>query len=360
MALQSDGKIVVAGTSGGLFVERLNANGSTDPGFCTGGVARAFGGSGAANGVAIQPDGEIVVVGSVNPIDTRIAVARFDANGRLDTSFGSGGSEVVDLGLPYAVAEGVAIQPDGGIVIVGHEQGSPNFAFFNGPGDPAQLQRKARPRLTHRLRPLPQGQQRIRHAERRGDAERRQDRGSRSDVGGPYAIFLRLNSNGSRDSGFGSSGEAALSSGTFTPQPVGAYGVAVARRQAVVGAGAVLLNGADHRAGLWALTASGMPEATFGSGSVVEQQNRGAGLSLPSPGSRRARRGHYRIDASNVAGSGTGQDATSTTAPATRGRLRRLPAPPTRSSEVSATVTGQVRPNGLPTTYRVEYGRTRS
>ena len=229
VALQSDGKIVVAGTSGGMFVERLNANGSADPSFGTGGVARAFGGSGAANGVAIQPDGKIVVVGSVNPIDTRIAVARFNANGRLDTSFGSGGSEVVELGLPYAVAEGVAIQPDGGIVIVGHEQGSPNFGFFNG-------------------------------------------------------LVIRLSSNGKLDPGYGSATPAGGVGGGRTAVQVSASPTGLA------------------------------PGTTY----------------------------HYRIDASNVAGSGTGQDATSTTAPAT-GAPSAVTGAAHSVSEVSATVIEQVR-----------------
>ena len=51
-------------------------------------------------------DGKIVVAGSINPIDTRIALARFNSNGTLDSSFGSAGAEVLDLGLPFAVAQG--------------------------------------------------------------------------------------------------------------------------------------------------------------------------------------------------------------------------------------------------------------
>jgi len=366
VALQSDGKVVVAGTSGGMFVERLNANGTADAGFGPGGVARAFGGSGAANGVALQPDGKIVVVGSVNPIDTRIAVARFNGNGTLDTSFGAGGFEVVDLGLPYAVAEGVAVQPDGKIVVVGHEQGSPYFAFFNG--------LVIRLNSNGTLDPSFNGNGVVSYHSAGGgsgidtlDAVAIQNDGkivaAGSDVGGPYAIFLRLNSDGSYDSGFGSSGVAALSSGTFTVHPVGAYGVGIAGGGRVVGAGAVLRNGADHRAGLWAVTSSGTPESTFGSGGVVAQQTgvEACGLAVAPDGS-------LLVVGHTVSPNQQSDPCLGFGGPnAFIARYIGFGPPPVPApgvttgsasaiSEVSATLSGQVKPNGLATSYHFDYG----
>ena len=93
-----------------------------------------------------------------------------------------------------------------------------------------------------------------------------------ADAGGPNAVFLRLNPDGTFDSSFGSGGVAILSSGTFTSTPVGANGVGIAGGGRVVGAGSVQLNGTDFRAGLWALSAAGAPDPSFGSGGIVEQQ----------------------------------------------------------------------------------------
>ena len=279
VAIQSDGKIVVAGGGPGMFVERLNADGARDTGFGSGGVAVAgpLGGSAVANAVAVQPDGKIVVAGSVVPSDpsrgTVIALARFNANGSLDTSFGSGGAEVADFGLPYAVALGVAVQADGKIVFAGHEQGSTTYAYFNG--------LVGRLNSTGSLDTTFAGSGVVTYHQPGGgytslNAVALQIDGkivaAGADAGGPNAVFLRLNPDGTFDSSFGSGGVAILSSGTFTSTPVGANGVGIAGGGRVVGAGSVQLNGTDFRAGLWALSAAGAPDPSFGSGGIVEQQ----------------------------------------------------------------------------------------
>jgi uncharacterized delta-60 repeat protein len=102
VALQSDGKIVVAGfsesgadiTTSDFALARYNPDGTLDMSFGTDGkVVTDFAGSrDTATGVAIQPDGKIVAAGrSQNGTETDFALARYNADGTLDTGFGTGG-----------------------------------------------------------------------------------------------------------------------------------------------------------------------------------------------------------------------------------------------------------------------------
>ena len=124
VAVQPDGRIVVAGalfTNGSAYfdwlVTRFNSDGSLDETFGTrGGSVLDFGTFDFARGVAIQPDGKIVVCGEA---DSQFAVARLNQNGSPDDAFGVGGKTVTpDFGEP-ARANGVAILPDGKIIAAG-------------------------------------------------------------------------------------------------------------------------------------------------------------------------------------------------------------------------------------------------
>jgi uncharacterized delta-60 repeat protein len=125
-ALQSDGKIVVAGSvansqnfqQGGLL--RYTSNGVLDSGFGTGGeVLMAVGttNAGPAFAVAIQTDGKIVTAA---PDGIQLTVFRFNTNGSVDNTFGTNGSTAIAAaGLFLSPASGgIALQPDGKIVIV--------------------------------------------------------------------------------------------------------------------------------------------------------------------------------------------------------------------------------------------------
>jgi uncharacterized delta-60 repeat protein len=133
VALQPDGKIVVAGASSGNFViaRLLNPSGNFDPSFGpTGppGPLVDFGVFDAANAVALQPDGKIVVAGTS---DANFAIARLLPSGALDTSFAGDGKSEVDFGGGDDGAYAMALQPDGKIVIAGFDdaEGNPgNFA----------------------------------------------------------------------------------------------------------------------------------------------------------------------------------------------------------------------------------------
>src|SRR5207247_383388 len=96
---------------------RYRADGSVDLTFGSGGrVVTDFGGDDTAFALAVQPDGKIVVAGvSTGGGTMDFALARYDSDGALDTSFGSGGRVVTDLGGNGGNDEAFAlvVQPDG-------------------------------------------------------------------------------------------------------------------------------------------------------------------------------------------------------------------------------------------------------
>ena len=135
IALQSNGKIVVDGSAstplkGSEFgVARFNADGSVDPTFGTQGqvvatfdqkINPAPNPNSTADALAIQPDGKILVAGSDVPAAASqggSAVARLNADGSFDTTFASVGELI--LTSTQNGATGVAVSPDGGIILVG-------------------------------------------------------------------------------------------------------------------------------------------------------------------------------------------------------------------------------------------------
>jgi uncharacterized delta-60 repeat protein len=132
VALQTDGKIVVAGPiygAGGENTEfglvRYSADGTPDPDFGDGGIVSADFGLPYIypTGLALQDDDKPVVVGWVGGSPDTFAVARFDATGNPDTGFGSGGLVTTPFGTVGAWAQAVAIQPDGRIVVAGYTGG---------------------------------------------------------------------------------------------------------------------------------------------------------------------------------------------------------------------------------------------
>ena len=143
MALLNGGKILVVGESGDNFIlMRFNADGSLDTGFGTGGkVTTDFnGGRDEAFAVAIQPNGKIVVAGHArNNTNWDLAVARYNADGSLDTGFGTGGkAPLIHFGFGNDNAYAVAVQPDGKIVVAGAaNHGTPShfaLARYNADG----------------------------------------------------------------------------------------------------------------------------------------------------------------------------------------------------------------------------------
>jgi uncharacterized delta-60 repeat protein len=126
VAIQGDGKIVAVGTggtSGGFALARYDPDGSLDTSFSGDGKQTTnFASGDKVTGVAIQGDGRIVVVGSAVDDDRDFALARYDADGSLDTSFSGDGKQVTDFAGGPDVANGVALQGNGKIVVVGSAQ----------------------------------------------------------------------------------------------------------------------------------------------------------------------------------------------------------------------------------------------
>lgn len=119
LAIQGDGKIVAVGGSGGDFgIIRYTTGGSLDSTFDGDGKTTTdFGQSDGAESVALQADGKIVVAGTGN---SKFAVARYTGSGALDTAFdGDGKSTAGVLGKGIESAADVAIQAGGKIVAVG-------------------------------------------------------------------------------------------------------------------------------------------------------------------------------------------------------------------------------------------------
>lgn len=122
MAVQSDGKIVIAGRAaehlGDFAVVRLGRDGQLDPTFGDGGkvMTDIGGGADSAYAVAVQPDGKIVVGGTSQ---NDFALVRYAANGELDTTFGSGGKVTTSFSNDADSAYALLIEDDGSIVVGG-------------------------------------------------------------------------------------------------------------------------------------------------------------------------------------------------------------------------------------------------
>ncbi len=127
LVLQPDGKIVLAGYGynngySNFALVRYLRDGRIDLGFSSDGViTTAVGSSNSlAQSVALQPDGKIVVVGSsYNGNNNDFAIVRYNTDGGLDATFSGDGMLSVALGSSTDIANSVALQPDGKIIVVG-------------------------------------------------------------------------------------------------------------------------------------------------------------------------------------------------------------------------------------------------
>jgi uncharacterized delta-60 repeat protein len=133
VAVQADGKIVavsghVSGDESEFLVERFNADGSPDSSFGSGGIVlTSFPGSSeaVASSVIVEPSGKILVAGTAGG---EFALARYNSDGTLDTSFGGGdGKSTAADSIPNASASGfwsesgsMALTPSGEIVLGGN------------------------------------------------------------------------------------------------------------------------------------------------------------------------------------------------------------------------------------------------
>ena len=156
MALRPDGKILVSGNrfienaGYGFEVAQLNTDGGLDTSFNGTGIQFVdFGTIYDYNtDLALQPDGKVVLLGTMDSgwfledyhPAYDFAIARLNTDGTLDTSFGYGGRQSIDLASDFDYGTAVAVQPDGKIVVSGNSFQAGSYAFaaarLNADGSP--------------------------------------------------------------------------------------------------------------------------------------------------------------------------------------------------------------------------------
>ena len=140
LALQSDGKVLIAGFTGGsvaltdIGLVRLLPAGAPDPTFDGDGFVQSdFGALEFASSVAVLGDGRIVVAGhrtTPPPTPTAdLALVRYLPNGAIDTTFGTAGLATADAGAEEFGQE-LLVQPDGKLLLAGTLFGSPSQDFL--------------------------------------------------------------------------------------------------------------------------------------------------------------------------------------------------------------------------------------
>jgi len=140
IAIQGDGKIVAAGQSsnGSVYnfaLARYNPDGSLDTSFGNGGkVITTVGTYGLAHSVVIQSDGKIIAAGYGSGTNNDFALVRYNTDGSLDTTFGTGGKVITDFSGVGNLAYSVAVHSDGKIVAAGISNGDFAVARYNSNG----------------------------------------------------------------------------------------------------------------------------------------------------------------------------------------------------------------------------------
>jgi uncharacterized delta-60 repeat protein len=248
----------------------LLSAGDLDTTFGTGGKVLTDFGAGSINTVdmvAVQPDGKILVAGNTQASSSSrslIALARYNVDGTLDLGFGSAGKVTTDFDPIAAEAVGLCVEPNGKIIVVGQE---PPSAF---PGSVTILLSAYNPDGTldmsfgtagkvvdsvsvRQMSTLPQ----VTGVACQSDGKILVGAGASSTSqfsgGGPTSI-LRYNTDGSRDSSFGSGGIAGISFNT-------GQGIAVQPDGKIVA-------GVEHIY-LLRLNPDGSPDLDFGVGGLA-------------------------------------------------------------------------------------------
>ncbi|HLO48989.1 MAG TPA: DUF4347 domain-containing protein, partial [Kamptonema sp.] len=148
IAIDSSGKIVVAGisnngTNNDFAIARYNTDGTLDTSFGTGGKVTTdmFSDNDYGNSIAIDSSGKILVGGyAKNGTYTDFAIARYNTDGSLDTSFGTGGKVSIDITGDNDTGKKILIDSSGKILVAGTNWSGSNDDFaiarFNSNGTP--------------------------------------------------------------------------------------------------------------------------------------------------------------------------------------------------------------------------------
>lgn len=125
VVVQPDGKIVVTGKNGNgkIIIIRYNANGSFDTTFANGGiyVASNITVFASSTAIALQPDGKVVVSGiyAVSANDNAYLLIRLNSDGSPDTTLGGQGFVITNLSSGNDLSRDITVQPDGKILLCG-------------------------------------------------------------------------------------------------------------------------------------------------------------------------------------------------------------------------------------------------
>lgn len=248
-------------TSDGFALVRYNSDGSLDPTFGDGGkVTTSFEeGSGEAYAIAIQADGKIVAGGYLEGNGFFFALARYRSNGKLDKSFGGSGKVTTLFSNLYASARGMTIQPDGRIVLAGvslNEATQEDFALarYNDDGS-LDSSFGAGGKVTTDL----SGHHDLAFAAALQSDGRIVLAGVSGQDSGDVAL-VRYNVDGSLDASFGSAGKVVTDFGNNEV----AYALGIQRDGRIVAAGAVQM-GDETDFGVARYQADGSLDSTFGS-----------------------------------------------------------------------------------------------
>jgi uncharacterized delta-60 repeat protein len=287
VVLQPDGKIVVAGSTvvnlfANFALARFNANGTLDASFGTGGiVTTGFGVSAEAFSVAVQADGKIVAAGYAN-LDGAFdfAVVRYNSNGTLDASFGTGGKVTtafaLSQGFSQAQAFSVAVQPDGRIIAAGN-------AFVGGAFDFALARFNSNGTLDTGFGTGGQVMTDFAGANDQADSVAVQPDGKIVVAGqaGPYInrgldfALARYNSNGTLDTSFGTSGKVTTDFAGSSDMPSEQSAVVLQGDGKIVMVGQTLVGGFNDFA-LARYNINGTLDTSFGTSGRVTTDFAGA------------------------------------------------------------------------------------
>ncbi|MCQ3939120.1 MAG: hypothetical protein DPW18_19055 [Chloroflexi bacterium] len=140
LLIQPDERIVVGGyidyyatpNSEDLALARINANGTLDTAFGGDGIVTTdLGFRERTSDIVLQPDGKIVLVGKMySPDFADILLVRYNSNGSLDDTFGENGVLRVDFNNASDSGNGIALQPNGMIVLAATRDGNVLLARY--------------------------------------------------------------------------------------------------------------------------------------------------------------------------------------------------------------------------------------
>jgi len=264
VALQPDGRVVVAGGSANAFaLARFRASGAVDGSFGFGGqVTTNVGRTAQANALVVQPDGKLVAAGVTdNGTGGQFVLVRYMPNGALDETFGSGGAVTTAIGSDDA-ARALVLEPNGRLVAAGvtRRGGASNFALVRylpdgtldagfGPGGVVTTDLSGDDAATH-LVLEPDGKLVAAGVSRRGGA-------------GDFAL-VRYNRDGTLDGTFGAGGATTTD---FGGDDV-ATGLLLTPAGDVVAVGSTTA-GTGGSFALAQYTAAGILDAAFGTGGTT-------------------------------------------------------------------------------------------